>query len=161
MSGLKHLQYFENTSNILKCKSVATVRSHGLKWSFSILFMRMFFKTSSGNQCYKHYKKGTLFFTFSTLEKAETKQKQTGNLGLKGKKKLNTLRSIRLSDIQRRCYHLSLEGTQSYWRCITWGYSIWRLFTWKYFQFAKNHFATTAKNRQKIQHGKLHCLSLT
>lgn len=48
----------------------------------------------------------------SKLEKAETKQKQTGNLGLKGKEKLNTLRSIRLSDTQRGCYHLSLEETQ-------------------------------------------------
>lgn len=71
----------------------------------------MFFKTSSRNQCYKHYKKESLT---SKLEKAETKHKQTGNLGLKGKKKFNTLRSIRLSDIQRRYYHLSLEETQGY-----------------------------------------------
>lgn len=50
----------------------------------------------------------------SKMEKAETKQEQTGNLGLKGIKKPNTLGSIRLSDTQRRCYHLSLEETQGY-----------------------------------------------
>lgn len=158
MSSLRHFEYFENTSNTLKCKSVAKVKSHDLKWSFNILLMRMFFKTSSRNQCYKHCKKETLLLANWRKQKPK---KQTGNLGLKGKKKFNTLRSIRLSDTQRRCYHLSLEETQSYWRCITWGYPIWRLLTWKYFQFLRTT-VTTVKSRHKIQHGKkLCCLSLT
>lgn len=73
--------------------------------------MRMFFKTSSRNQCYKHYKKETLLLAnWRKQNQTETHWK----LVSERKKKLNTLRSIRLSDTQRRYYHLSLEETQSY-----------------------------------------------
>lgn len=72
--------------------------------------MRTFLKTSSRNQCYRYYKKENL--SLATQRKQKPKE-QTGNLVLKGKKEFNTVRSIRLSDTQRRCYQLSLEEIES------------------------------------------------
>lgn len=125
---------------------------------FNTPFMRAFLKTTCRNQRYREHKES---LSLATWRKQEPK-KQGGNSGPKGKMEFNTVRRIRLSGTQRRCYQLSPHETESYWRCIRWGGSVWRLPTcWKDFWVSQMFRTTFRTHRQETCHGMFCCLSWT